>query len=105
MSIPQGPSRVIPSDRVYPLRQEQIAALPSLLRPAISPLLLAACWTGREPAERLSRGERDLLLFELWRKGWTDLEISVHMKQTLYTTCRIRERLGLEARRASREAA
>jgi len=53
----------------------------------------------------LTRGERDLLLFELWAKGWTDREISVHMKQTTYTTCRIRTRLGLAARSASQEAA
>lgn len=74
-------------------------------KPFTSPRLLAACWAGQEPAERLTRGERDLLLFELWTKGWTDLQMSVHMKLTLFTTCRIRERLGLPVRRACEEAA
>lgn len=67
--------------------------------------LLAACWAGREPAEVLTRKERELLLFELWASGRTDLEIAEHMKQSLYTTCRIRTRLELEARRSSEEAA
>lgn len=67
--------------------------------------LLAACWAGQEPAELLTRKERELLLFELWAKGLEDVEIGAHMKQTLYTTCRIRERLGLKARRSVEEAA
>lgn len=74
-------------------------------KPFTSPQTLAACWAGKEPAELLTRGERDLLLFELWMKGWTDLQVSVHMKLTLFTTCRIRERLGLPVRRPSREEA
>lgn len=87
------------------MNQDQRDALPTPLRPATNPVVLAACWAGREPSELLTRGERDLLLFDLWMKGWTDLEMSVHMKQSTYTTCRIRERLGLEARRPSEEAA
>ncbi len=70
-----------------------------------NPLTLAACWAGQMPAEILTRGERDLLLFELWQQGKTDVEMSVHMKQTLYTTCRIRTRLGLSARCPTQEAA
>lgn len=82
-----------------------MTAYPVPRRPSTSPQTLAACWAGREPAELLARGERDLLLFELWFKGWTDLQVSVHMKLTLFTTCRIRERLGLPIRRACEEAA
>jgi hypothetical protein len=82
-----------------------MSTFPIPAKPFTQPLLLAACWAGQEPAELLTRGERDLLLFDLWRKGWTDREIGVHMKQTTYTTCRIRTRLGLEARQASQEAA
>lgn len=82
-----------------------MTSFPVPRKPFTAPKTLALCWAGKEPAERLTRGERDLLLFELWAKGWTDLHISVHMKQTLYTTCRIRERLGLAVRRPSEEAA
>lgn len=74
-------------------------------RPPTNDRLLKACWAGQEPAEALPRGERDLLLFDLWRQGWTDQEIAIHTKLSTYTTCRIRERLGLEARRPSEEAA
>jgi hypothetical protein len=82
-----------------------MSTFPIPAKPHTNPLTLAACWAGKLPAEILTRGERDLLLFELWRAGRTDLEISQHMKETLYTTCRIRTRLGLEARQASKEAA
>jgi hypothetical protein len=67
--------------------------------------LLAACWSGREPAELLTRKERELLLFELWARGLDDVEIAIHMRQSTYTTCRIRERLGLQVRRPSEGAA
>lgn len=82
-----------------------MTSFPVPRKPFTSPQTLALCWAGKEPAELLTRGERDLLLFELWFKGWTDLQISVHMKLTLFTTCRIRERLGLSVRRACEEAA
>lgn len=75
------------------------------LRPCTSPLLVADCWAGKEPAELLGPRERELLLFELWLKGWTDVEIAVYMKQSLYTTCRIRTRLELAARHPTEEAA
>lgn len=67
--------------------------------------LIAACWAGREPAELLDPRERELLLFELWQDRWTDAEIAQHTSMTLYTTCRIRERLGLSARRSTKGAA
>jgi hypothetical protein len=82
-----------------------MSTFPLPASPHANPLTLAACWAGKWPAEMLARGERDLLLFELWRAGRTDLEISQHMKETLYTTCRIRNRLGLEARSPTEEAA
>lgn len=79
--------------------------LPVPIREDIDPLLISRCWLGKEPAELLEPRERELLLFELWEQRWTDLQIATHMKQSLYTTCRIRERLGLPARRPRREAA
>lgn len=82
-----------------------MSTFPVPRKPFTSPQTLALCWAGKEPAELLTRGERDLLVFELWAKGWTDREISAHTKLTEYTTCRIRERLGLPVRRADEEAA
>lgn len=82
-----------------------MSTFPVPRKPFTSPRVLALCWAGKLPAETLTRKERDLLLFELWAKGWTDLQISAHMKLTLFTTCRIRERLGLPVRRPSEEAA
>lgn len=82
-----------------------MSTFPVPAKPFTNPLTLAGCWAGTLPAEILTRGERDLLLLDLWRKGMTDVEIGVHMKQTLYTTCRIRSRLGLTARCSTQEAA
>lgn len=82
-----------------------MTSFPVPRKPFTSPRLLALCWAGKAPAELLTRGERDLLVSELWAKGWTDSQISVHTKLTEYTTCRIRERLGLSARSPSEEAA
>lgn len=74
-------------------------------RPELRARLLSACWAGHEPAESLEPHEREHLLYELWLERWTDLEISVHMKQTEYTTARIRTRLGLPACRPQRGVA
>lgn len=78
---------------------------PTPPKPQSRARLLAACWAGQEPAELLDPRERELLLFELWQARWTDEEIAQHTRMTLYTTCRIRERLGLPARRVRREVA
>lgn len=72
---------------------------PTPSKPDTRARLLSACWAGLEPAESLEPHEREWLLYELWLEHWTDLEISVHMKQTEYTTARIRARLGLPVRR------
>lgn len=50
---------------------------------------------GEVPAERLDRAERDRLVRVLHGYGWSDVEIAEHTWMTVYTTARIRIRLGL----------
>lgn len=57
--------------------------------------ILTACWNGELPAELLERGDRDQLIYELWKAGWTDAEVAAHTRLSTYTSARIRERLGL----------
>lgn len=57
--------------------------------------LRAACWRGELPAEVLDTADREELIYELWLRGWTDVEIAAHTMLSTYTTARIRERLGL----------
>lgn len=57
--------------------------------------LYQACLAGREPAESLPTRQRELLVAELCTTGWTDRQIASHTRMTLYTTARIRARLGL----------
>jgi len=66
--------------------------------------LQIACWLGELPAEALTTVEREYLLFDLWSEGWTDVEIACHTRMTLYTTGRIRARLGLAAHPARERA-
>lgn len=63
------------------------------------------CLSGQIPAEQLPTLEREHLVRLLHRRGWTDLQIAVHTRMTLYTTVRIRERLGLSANHDERGAA
>lgn len=58
-------------------------------------VLYERCLAGREPAESLPCKQRELLVAELCTAGWTDLQIAGHTRLTLYTTARIRARLGL----------
>lgn len=53
------------------------------------------CCAGLLPAELLSSREREDLVWHLHERGWTDLQIAEHTRMTLYTTARIRARLGL----------
>lgn len=85
------------------------ATPPTTGRPDISPIarqrLYAACWRGDQPAEVLDTADREHLLYDLWRQGWTDAEIATHTRMTTYTAERIRTRLGLRANRARKGAA
>jgi hypothetical protein len=67
--------------------------------PTGSPGLLADAFRGHEPAEALSTHDREHLVTELVEAGWTDLQIACHTRTTLYTTARIRSRLGLRRNR------
>lgn len=77
-------------------------------RPDTAPIarahLLAACRRGDLPAEALPTEDRERLLQQLWRAGWTDVEIAAHTRLTTYTAGRIRERLGLQAHPSTRGA-
>lgn len=54
-----------------------------------------ACLGGSEPAEALSVKNRERLVGDLWERGLTDTEIAAHTRMTVYTTARIRDRIGL----------
>lgn len=62
---------------------------------------------GREPAEALAREDRDRLVVELHRAGWSDVQIAQLTRMTTYTTVRIRAALDLQANQptAKRRAA
>lgn len=60
-----------------------------------------AALAGDLPAEALPTHVRARLVADLHRHGWSDLQIADHTRQTLYTTARIRYRLGLAPNRPS----
>lgn len=64
-----------------------------------------ACLAGDLPAEELPTQLREQLVTDLHGRGWTDLEIAVHCRMTLYTTARIRSRIGLSPNTATKEVA
>lgn len=64
-----------------------------------------ACLEGDAPAEVLPTQVRELLVMVLHGRGWTDREIACHTRMTLYTTARIRSRIGLVANRVDQEVA
>lgn len=72
------------------------------LPPRSRDALYLAALDGREPAEALTTRDRATLVFELHYSGFTDVEIAERTRMTLYTTARIRDRLGLPANRAKR---
>lgn len=81
------------------------AAEPPSGRPLPAQKVYNACYRGELPAETLDTAAREHLVYDLWLKGWTDVEIATHTSMTLYTTARIRARLGLAPHRARKEAA
>jgi hypothetical protein len=68
-----------------------------LLDPRNWPEVVRAAHAGTEPAEALDSRWRTLLWFVLVEQGLTDLEIAELTRTSLYTTVRLRRRLGLEA--------
>lgn len=56
-----------------------------------------ACLRGQEPAESLPTREREQLLMLLVSRGLSDVEIALVTRMTVYTTVRIRERLGVRS--------
>lgn len=73
--------------------------------PGVRGRLYQTCLAGRAPAEELPTHLRERLLTRLHGEGWTDLQIAVHTYMTLYTTVRIRERLGLSANHSQKGVA
>ena len=53
------------------------------------------CWEGREPAESLTPQDREDLIGHLHRAGWSDEDMARHTRLSMYTTARIRDRIGL----------
>jgi hypothetical protein len=68
--------------------------------PVTNQTLYRKCLDGHEPAESLPTLERQRLLLVLHNRGWSDTEIAVHCRMTLYTTARIRSRIGLSPNEA-----
>ena len=71
--------------------------------------LIRACLRGTEPLEVLAvagmHTDRDALLAEFTRRGWTVAQIAQHTRMTTYTVGRLVGQLGLaEAIQAQREA-
>jgi hypothetical protein len=56
--------------------------------------LVRMCRAGKLPAEVLSTVDRERLVDDLWKLGWSDLEIATHTKLSTYTATRIRSRIG-----------
>jgi WhiB family redox-sensing transcriptional regulator len=74
-------------------------------KPGAMSRLYRSCLEGVLPAEELPTHLRERLLTRLHAQNWTDLDIAVHTRMTLYTTVRIRERLGLSPNHEKRGAA
>jgi hypothetical protein len=78
-------------------------------RPDIAPIarerLYSACYRGEMPAEALDTSSREDLVYALWTKGWTDVEIAAHTRMSTYTTARIRTQIGLDAQQRREEDA
>lgn len=71
----------------------------------INPLQYRLAMRGDEPAEALVPADRELLVRTLVEWGWRDVRIAELTRMTTYTTCRIRERIGLAANQPARSAA
>lgn len=62
---------------------------------AEQPIRYRAALDGREVAEALTPTDRARLVATLHRRGWSDQEIAVHCRMSLFVAAEIRERLGL----------
>lgn len=71
---------------------------PEPLRPVYDQHLYNQCRAGLEPAELLTTGAREHLVYELWLLGWTDVEVAAYTRMSTYTAAAIRTRLGLTCR-------
>lgn len=67
--------------------------------------LWLACWQGRLPAEVLHTRDREDLVWHLVTAGWSDRQVAQHTCMTVYTTVRIRTRLGMVGNEPAREVA
>jgi hypothetical protein len=100
--------REVPCPRCYAAHSATNANARAWLRSQEAPdepLRYTAAHAGREPAEALTTHDRARLVAELVIRGWTDQRIAEHTRQTLYTTCRIRERIGLSANQPAERSA
>jgi hypothetical protein len=74
-------------------------AQPPDVRPLHRAYLLRACKNGREPLEVLAaegmHDDRDALLCEWVRRGWTPAQIAQHTRSTTYTVGRLLDRIGV----------
>lgn len=73
-------------------REEAIEVRPDT-RPIANRIAYRACIKGERPAEILAPADRERLVYELHRQGWTDMEIAAHTRMTTYTVSRIRDRI------------
>lgn len=87
------------------MKRRPLAALRDDARTGVLGAHYLACLYGQLPAEVLPTHLRARLLARLHGEGWTDVEIAAHTRMTLYTTARIRKRLGLSPNTVERGAA
>jgi hypothetical protein len=84
-----------------PAAASAATATPAATVTATNSLLYRLALDGREPAESLPTKLRERLIRVLWGRGWTDEQISVHTRETVYVVARIRDRIGLVAHRGA----
>lgn len=89
--------------RAFYRNEQRRAAYQAAQRPRGDEHLLSMAMAGLIVAEALPTHVREWLVHDLHKDGWTDLEIADHTRMTLYTTARIRGRLGLRPNRPRAE--
>lgn len=103
----RGAHRVLYSNAArranYQPRLTRTAALPPVPTMRSENHLLAMAKAGLLVAEELPTTAREQLFTDLWALGWSDLEMAEHTRTSLYTTARIRDRLGLRPNRPRAE--
>ena len=65
-----------------------------LVAPRSPQWLWDACCRGQEPAEALDHRDREDLVAQLLRAGWSIPEVAGHTRMTVYTTARIADRVS-----------